>query len=93
MAAIVPRMVDSCPGRTLEVCRRKSGGLRHRDRVVRKEDSSVLSVRHKQEIRYELNTSVLQDLTQHLIELVAPLPHARSKLHKTRRGRAGLQEA
>jgi DNA-binding transcriptional ArsR family regulator len=53
----------------------------------------VVSVRHKQEIRYELNTSVLQDLAQHLIELVAPIPDPRSKLQKVRRGRARLQEA
>jgi DNA-binding transcriptional ArsR family regulator len=53
----------------------------------------VMSVRHKQEIRYELNTSVVQDLAQRLIELVAPVPHAQSKARKARRGRARLQEA
>lgn len=53
----------------------------------------VRSVRHKQAIRYELNTSVVQDLAQHLIELVAPTPHAQSKPQKARRGRVRLQEA
>ena len=53
----------------------------------------VVSVRHKQEIRYELNTSVLQDLAQHLIELGASIPHPRPRPKKAKRGRAGLQEA
>jgi ArsR family transcriptional regulator, arsenate/arsenite/antimonite-responsive transcriptional repressor len=53
----------------------------------------VRSVRHKQGIRYELNTSVLQDLAQHLIELGASMPHAQSKPRKARRSRARLQEA
>jgi DNA-binding transcriptional ArsR family regulator len=53
----------------------------------------VRSVRHKQEIRYELNTSVVQDLAQHLIELVASIPHTDSKPQKARRGRARPQEA
>ena len=53
----------------------------------------VRSVRHKQEIRYELNTSVVQDLAQHLIALVASMPHADSKPQKARRGRTRPQEA
>jgi DNA-binding transcriptional ArsR family regulator len=53
----------------------------------------VVSVRHKQEIRYELNTSVLQDLAQHLIALVAPMPQSQSKTQKAKRARARLQEA
>jgi DNA-binding transcriptional ArsR family regulator len=53
----------------------------------------VRSVRHKQEIRYELNTSVLHDLAQHLIELVTSVPHPESKPQKARRNRGGLQEA
>ena len=53
----------------------------------------VKSVRHRQEIRYELNTSVLQDLAHHLIELGASIPHVRSRPQKARRGRAPLQEA
>lgn len=52
----------------------------------------VASVRHKQEIRYELNTSVLQDLAQHLIDLGASIPYRRSKAQKARR-RQDLQEA
>jgi len=51
------------------------------------------SVRHKQEIRYELNTSVVQDLVRHLIELVASVPHAEPKPQKSKRGRARPQEA
>jgi ArsR family transcriptional regulator len=53
----------------------------------------VRSVRHKQEIRYELNTSVLQDLAQHLIQLVAPVPGAETARQKPRRGRTRPQEA
>ena len=53
----------------------------------------VRSVRHRQEVRYELNTSVLQDLAQHLIELVASIPHAESRPHKAGRARARAQEA
>jgi DNA-binding transcriptional ArsR family regulator len=47
----------------------------------------VRSVRRKQEIRYELNTSVLQDLAQHLIELVASGATTEARPQKTRRGR------
>ena len=53
----------------------------------------VRSVRHKQEIRYELDTSVLQDLAQHLVELFALVPHPQSKPGKAKRDRARLQEA
>ena len=53
----------------------------------------VRSVRHKQEIRYELNTSVVQDLAHHLVELVASIPHAEPKPQKAKRGRARAQEA
>ena len=53
----------------------------------------VRSVRHRQEIRYELNTSVVQDLAHHLIELVASIPHAEARPQKARRGRARPQEA
>jgi ArsR family transcriptional regulator len=50
----------------------------------------VTSVRHKQEIRYELNTTVLQDLAQHLVDLVAPVPDGQAKPW---RRRARPQEA
>jgi DNA-binding transcriptional ArsR family regulator len=53
----------------------------------------VRSVRHKQEIRYELNTSVVQDLAHHLIELVAAIPHPEPRPQKAKRGRARPQEA
>jgi DNA-binding transcriptional ArsR family regulator len=53
----------------------------------------VRSVRHRQEVRYELNTSVVQDLARHLVELVASLPHGDVKSHKARRGRPRPQEA
>jgi DNA-binding transcriptional ArsR family regulator len=52
----------------------------------------VTSVRHKQEIRYELNTSVLQELAQHLIELVAPMPKTQVRTQKAWRRRPGPQE-
>lgn len=53
----------------------------------------VRSVRNKQEIRYELNTSVVQDLAHHLFELVAPMPSTESTPHKTKRVRTRPQEA
>jgi hypothetical protein len=52
-----------------------------------------LSVRQKQEIRYELNTSVLQDLVQHVMELVASRPAPRSVRKTTRRVGDRPQEA
>jgi DNA-binding transcriptional ArsR family regulator len=55
--------------------------------------SLVRSVRHKQEIRYELNTSVVQDLAHHLIELVASIPRTDHQPQKAKRGRARPQEA
>lgn len=53
----------------------------------------VLSVRQKQEIRYELNTSVLQDLVQHVMELIASGPVPRSARKTTRRVSDRPQEA
>jgi len=61
--------------------------------AVLRDAGLVVSVRQKQEIRYELNTSVLQELTQHLVELVASIPRAGSKAQKAKRGSARLQEA
>ena len=53
----------------------------------------VRSLRHKQEIRYEVNTSVLQDLAQHLIELIASIPSTESRPQKAGRGRPRPREA
>jgi hypothetical protein len=53
----------------------------------------VRSIRHKQEIRYELNTSVVQDLAHHLIRLVASIPEAEPKEQRAKRGRTRPQEA
>ena len=50
----------------------------------------VRSVRHRQEIRYELNTSVVQDLAHHLIQLVASRPPAQPEPHRTKRGRTAV---
>ena len=38
----------------------------------------VRSIRQKQEIRYELNTSVVQDVAQHLMRIVTTRPAVRS---------------
>ena len=53
--------------------------------AVLREAGLVLSVRQKQEIRYELNTSVLQDLVQHVMQLVASEPAPGSARKATRR--------
>ena len=52
--------------------------------AVLRDAGLVLSVRQKQEIRYELNTSVLQDLVHHVMELVASRP-APARAGKSRR--------
>ena len=44
----------------------------------------VSSVRQKQEIRYELNSSVLQELAQHLLELVASKSKSGVKTRKVK---------
>ena len=51
----------------------------------------VLTERQGQEIYYELNTSVFQDVVHHLIELMKPL--ARKGATRRARRRAGQQEA
>jgi ArsR family transcriptional regulator len=61
--------------------------------AVLRDAGLVVSVRQGQEIRYELNTSVLQELAQHLMELVASKPVAGSKPGKARRDNAHSQEA
>jgi ArsR family transcriptional regulator, arsenate/arsenite/antimonite-responsive transcriptional repressor len=61
--------------------------------AVLREAGVVLSVRQKQEIRYELNTSVLQDLVQHVMELVASRPPAVPARKTTKRGSERPQEA
>jgi DNA-binding transcriptional ArsR family regulator len=52
--------------------------------AVLRDAALVTTERHGQEIRYELNTSVFQDLVQHLIEWTRPTPR---KLHKSARAR------
>lgn len=51
----------------------------------------VTAERQGQEIYYELNTSVFQDVVQHLMELMKP--GARAPLPRARRRRPGHQEA
>jgi DNA-binding transcriptional ArsR family regulator len=60
--------------------------------AVLRDAGLVLSVRQKQEIRYELNTSVLQELVQHVMKLLASRPRAES-IRKTKRVREYPQEA
>lgn len=54
--------------------------------AVLRDAGLVLTERHGQEIRYELNTSVFQDLIQHLIEWTRPTGAVRraSKTPRTR---------
>ena len=54
--------------------------------AVLRDAGLVTTERHRQEIRYELNTSVFQDLVQHLIEWTRPTGASR-KLQKSARAR------
>jgi DNA-binding transcriptional ArsR family regulator len=47
----------------------------------------VVTERRGQEIRYELNTSVFQDLIQHLIEWTRPTGGSARRIHKAARTR------
>jgi hypothetical protein len=47
----------------------------------------VVTERHGQEIRYELNASVFQDLIQHLIEWTRPSGGASRRVSKPARAR------
>ena len=51
--------------------------------AVLRDAGLVMTERHGQEIRYELNTSVFQDLVHHLMEWLQP--PARAPLPRTRR--------
>jgi ArsR family transcriptional regulator len=54
--------------------------------AVLRDAELVVTERHGQEIRYELNTSVFQDLIQHLIEWTTPtLGKPNSRRHKPQR--------
>jgi DNA-binding transcriptional ArsR family regulator len=55
--------------------------------AVLKEAGLVATERHGQEIRYELNTSVFQDLIQHLIEWTRPTGRASRRISKAARPR------
>lgn len=50
-----------------------------------KEAGLVSTERHGQEIRYELNTSVFQDLVQHLMDWTRPSGGASRRVSKNRR--------
>lgn len=55
--------------------------------AVLRDAGLVVTERHGQEIRYELNTSVFQDLIQHLIEWTRPSGGASRRTSKTARTR------
>jgi len=55
--------------------------------AVLREARLVLTERHGQEIRYELNTSVFQDLIQHLVEWTRPTSGASRRIRKPARTR------
>ncbi len=55
--------------------------------AVLREAGLVVTERHGQEIRYELNTSVFQDLIQHLIEWTRPSSDAPRRTRKPSRTR------
>ena len=55
--------------------------------AVLREAGLVVTERHGQEIRYGLNTSVFQDLIQHLIEWTRPSSGASRRIRKPARTR------
>jgi DNA-binding transcriptional ArsR family regulator len=55
--------------------------------AVLRDAGLVTTERQAQEIRYELNTSVFQDLIQHLIEWTRPSRGAASRIPKSARNR------
>jgi ArsR family transcriptional regulator len=55
--------------------------------AVLREAGLVVTERHGQEIRYELNTSVFQDLIQHLVEWTRPTSGAFRRIRKPARTR------
>jgi ArsR family transcriptional regulator len=55
--------------------------------AVLRDAGLVVTERHGQEIRYELNTSVFQDLVQHLIEWTRPTGGAARRIPKPHRTR------
>ena len=55
--------------------------------VVLRDAGLVAAERHGQEIRYELNTSVFQDLAQHLLEWTNPSSGAPRRISKAIRTR------
>ena len=55
--------------------------------AVLREAGLVLTERHGQEIRYELNTSVFQDLIQHLVEWTRPTTGTSRRIRKPARAR------
>jgi ArsR family transcriptional regulator len=59
--------------------------------AVLREAGLVVTERHGQEIRYELNTSVFQDLIQHLVEWTRPTKGVSRRIRKP--GRTRHQEA
>jgi ArsR family transcriptional regulator, arsenate/arsenite/antimonite-responsive transcriptional repressor len=55
--------------------------------AVLREAGLVVTERHGQEIRYELNTSVFEDLIQHLVEWTRPTSGASRRIRKPARTR------
>jgi DNA-binding transcriptional ArsR family regulator len=55
--------------------------------AVLREAGLVVTERHGQEIRYELNASVFQDLVQHLIDWTRPSREVSRRLSKPARAR------
>src|SRR5262249_34675164 len=53
--------------------------------AVLREADLVIAERDGQSIRYELNTSVFQDLIQHLVDWTAPTPSRRAASKRTPR--------
>src|SRR6267142_5139460 len=61
--------------------------------AVLRDAGLVVTERRGQEIRYELDTSVFQDLIQHLIEWTRPMPKRVNRKNERRRRAVREQEA
>ena len=86
---MIPRLLRDGPLTSGEIADRfdSSWPTVSRHLAVLRDAGLVVTERHGQEIRYELNTSVFQDLIQHLVEWTRPSSGASRRVRKPARPR------